>query len=97
MTVSVITLLDQIKDLEIFEAHPLYFTGGTALAYYLEHRISEDIDIIGTAPFPHRQITNTIIALGDTKLKDAKAMALRLAELFPDEYMLKFNLNGIKL
>ena len=97
MTVSVITLLDRIKDLEIFETHPLYFVGGTALAYYLEHRISEDIDIISAAPLPHRQITNTITALGGTKLKDANAMALRLAGLFPDEYMLKFDLHGIKL
>ena len=97
MTADVITLLDQLKEFEIFERYPLYFVGGTALAYYLEHRISEDIDIIGTAPLPHRQITNTIVALGGTKLKDANAMALRLAGLFPDEHMLKFNLHGIKL
>ena len=97
MTADVISLLDQLKELEIFERYPLYFVGGTALAYYLEHRISEDIDIIGTAPLPHSQIINTIIALGGTKLKDANAMALRLAGLFPDEHMLKFNLHGIKL
>ena len=48
MTADVITLLDEIKDLDIFETEPLYFVGGTALAYYLEHRISEDIDIIST-------------------------------------------------
>ncbi|WP_169745667.1 hypothetical protein [Sulfurovum lithotrophicum] len=46
---------------------------------------------------PHRHITETITALGGTKLKDANAMALRLAGLFPDEHMLKFNLHGIKL
>ncbi|MCF6206754.1 MAG: nucleotidyl transferase AbiEii/AbiGii toxin family protein [Sulfurovum sp.] len=97
MTANVITLLEQIKELDIFESHPLYFVGGTALAYYLEHRISEDIDIISATPLPHREITNTIMALGGTKLKDANAMALRLAGLFPDEYMLKFNLHGIKL
>jgi len=97
MTANVITLLERIKNLEIFETHLLYFVGGTALAYYLEHRISEDIDIIGTAPLPHSKITETITALGGTKLKDANAMALRLAGLFPDEYMLKFNLQGIKL
>ena len=97
MTANVITLLEQIKELDIFESHPLYFVGGTALTYYLEHRISEDIDIISAAPLPHRQITNAIVALGGTKLKDANAMALRLAGLFPDEHMLKFNLHGIKL
>ncbi len=97
MTANVITLLEQIKELDIFESHPLYFVGGTALAYHLGHRISEDIDIISAAPLPHHQITNTIMALGGTKLKDANALALRLAGLFPDEYMLKFNLHGIKL
>ena len=97
MTADVITLLERMKELEIFERYPLYFVGGTAFAYYREHRISEDIDIIGTAPLPHRQITSTIIALGGTKLKDANAMALRLAGLFPDEHILKFNLYGIKL
>jgi predicted nucleotidyltransferase component of viral defense system len=97
MTAKVIALLDQIKELELFEKYPLYFIGGTALAYYLKHRISEDVDIIGTAPLPHHDITKTIIALGGIKLKDANAMALRLAGLFPDEHILKFSLNGIKL
>ncbi len=97
MTADVTALLDRIKDLDIFENDPLYFVGGTALAYYLGHRISEDIDIIGSAPLPHQQITNAVIALGGTKLKDANALALRLAGLFPDEHILKFNLQGIKL
>jgi len=97
MTAEVTALLNQIKDLDIFESGPLYFVGGTALAYYLGHRISEDIDIIGSAPLPHQQITHTVIALGGTKLKDANALALRLAGLFPDEHILKFNLQGIKL
>ena len=97
MTANVIALLEEIKELNIFETYPLYFVGGTALAYYLEHRISEDIDIIGIAPLPHRQITDMILSLGGTKLKDANAMALRLAGLFPDEHLLKFTLNGIKL
>lgn len=97
MTANVIDLLEKLKDLELFETYPLYFVGGTALAYYLNHRISEDIDIIGTAPLPHLHITKTITALGGIKLKDANAMALRLAGLFPDEHMLKFNLEGIKV
>lgn len=97
MTADVIALLEQIKEIDVFETHPLYFVGGTALSYYLEHRISEDIDIIGTAPLPHKEITKAITTLGGTRLKDANAMALRLAGLFPDEHMLKFNLRGIKL
>ena len=97
MTANVITLLEQIKKLEMFETYPLYFVGGTALAYYLEHRISEDIDIISAVPLPHRRITDDITAISGTKLKDANAMALRLAGLFPDEHILKFSVHGIKL
>jgi hypothetical protein len=52
MTANVIALLDELKLQELFDRYPLYFVGGTALAYYLNHRISEDIDIIGTAPLP---------------------------------------------
>lgn len=97
MTADVISLLEKIKELEIFGDYPLYFVGGTALAYRLGHRVSEDIDIIGIAPLPHREITEAITTLGGTRLNDANAMALRLAGLIPDEYLLKFNVDGIKL
>jgi hypothetical protein len=97
MTVRVAKLLEQIKEMELFEQYPFAFVGGTALAYYLKHRISEDIDIISATPLPYRSITDATTALGGTKLNDANAMALRLAGLFPDEYMLKFDLHGVKL
>lgn len=47
MTVSVQKALDKLCNDEIFNDE-LYFSGGTALAYYLKHRISEDIDIISS-------------------------------------------------
>lgn len=43
MTVSVKQTLDKICNDNIFNDE-LYFTGGTALAFYLNHRVSEDID-----------------------------------------------------
>ena len=52
MTANVIKVLEKIKSCELFERYPLYFVGGTALAYYLEHRISEDIDIISHEVLP---------------------------------------------
>ena len=48
MTVNVKNALDKICNNEIFKDE-LYFTGGTALAFYLNHRVSEDIDIVSSA------------------------------------------------
>lgn len=63
MTANVKNALDKICNNEIFNDE-LYFTGGTALAYYLEHRISEDIDIVSSKALPHRKIIPSM-----TKLK----------------------------
>jgi hypothetical protein len=38
MTSSVIKVLDKIKNSSIFEDE-LYFVGGTALSFYINHRI----------------------------------------------------------
>ena len=45
MTSNVISALNKIKNLEVFKDE-LYFIGGTALSYFINHRISEDIDIV---------------------------------------------------
>ena len=97
MTVRVKEVLGHIKSLEIFNTTGLYFIGGTALAYYLDHRISEDIDIISTEPLAYKKIISIISSMGGEKLRDENAVALRMAGLVPDEYMLKFHLDGVKL
>ena len=97
MTAKVIEALESIKSLDMFEDLALYFIGGTALSYYLDHRISEDIDIISTEPLAYKQIISIISSIGGEKLRDENAVALRMAGLVPDEYMLKFNLDGVKL
>ncbi|MBA1420534.1 MAG: nucleotidyl transferase AbiEii/AbiGii toxin family protein [Epsilonproteobacteria bacterium] len=97
MTAKVIESLESIKSFNMFEDLALYFIGGTALSYYLNHRISEDIDIISTEPLPYKQIISIISSIGGEKLRDENAVALRMAGLVPYEYMLKFNLDGVKL
>lgn len=96
MTVSVKNALDKICNNEIFNDE-LYFTGGTALAFYLNHRISEDIDIVSAKALNHRAIIPNISVIGAKKLQDENVTALRLAGLFPDEYMIKFILDNVKL
>ena len=97
MTANVKEALEKIQSCDIFEKHPLYFVGGTALAYHLGHRVSEDIDIVSNALLPHKEIVSAISKIGGIKLRDEHASSLRIAGLFPDEYMLKFNLDGVKV
>ena len=84
MTISVKQALSKIYNSEIFDDE-LYFTGGTALAYYLNHRISEDIDIVSSKALAYKKIIPIITTLGATKLKDENITALRMAGLFPAE------------
>ena len=96
MTVNVQNVLNKINNNKIFN-DKLYFVGGTALAYYLNHRISEDIDIVSANTLKYKQIIPNIMSLGATKLQDENVSALRMAGLFPDEYMIKFVLDNVKL
>jgi len=96
MTVSVKQTLDKICNNEIFNDE-LYFTGGTALAYYLNHRVSEDIDIVSSNALPYRKIIPSMTSFGAIKLQDENVTALKMAGLFPDEYMIKFVLDNVKL
>lgn len=96
MTVNVKQALDKISNSKIFNDE-LYFAGGTALAYYLNHRVSEDIDIVSAKTLNHKVIIPNMSILGATKLQDENATALRMAGMFPDEYMIKFILDNVKL
>ena len=96
MTVNVQNVLNKINNNKIFNDE-LYFVGGTALAYYLNHRISEDIDIVSANTLKYKQIIPNIMSLGATKLQDENVSALIMAGLFPDEYMIKFVLDNVKL
>ncbi|MGE4383922.1 MAG: nucleotidyl transferase AbiEii/AbiGii toxin family protein [Arcobacter sp.] len=96
MTSSVISALNKIKELEVFKDE-LYFTGGTALSYFINHRISEDIDIVSPKLLDYRKIIPIITSIGAKKVDDENIMSLRLAGLFPDEYILKFVLDDVKI
>lgn len=96
MTVNVLRVLDKIKDSEIFN-DALFFTGGTALAYYINHRISEDIDIVSSTTLNYQKIIPIISTYKAMKIEDENSTALRMAGLFPNEYMMKFILENVKL
>jgi len=69
MTASVKSVLDQISHNEIFHDE-LYFTGGTALSFYLHHRVSEDIDIVSSKALPHKKIIPIMKKFGSIQLQD---------------------------
>ena len=96
MTSSVINVLNKIKDLDIFE-DDLYFVGGTALSYFIKHRVSEDIDIVSPKILKYKNIIPIMQDLGAKKIEDENTFSLRLAGMFPDEYILKFILDDVKI
>jgi predicted nucleotidyltransferase component of viral defense system len=96
MTSDVTAVLNTIKDLQIFDDE-LYFVGGTALSYYLNHRISEDIDIVSIKILEYKKIIPAMLSLGAKKIEDENIFALRLAGLVPDEYIIKFVIDGVKV
>lgn len=96
MTANVIEALETIKESNIFDDE-LFFVGGTALSYYINHRISEDIDIVSAKALNYKAIVPMISLLGGVKIQDENITALRMAGLFPDEYMLKFIIDNVKL
>ena len=69
MTANVKQALDKISNNEIFN-NELYFTGGTALSFYLNHRVSEDIDIVSYKLLAYKKIIPAIASLGAIKLQD---------------------------
>ncbi|PHR54515.1 MAG: hypothetical protein COA44_12845 [Arcobacter sp.] len=96
MTLAVKTALKKLASTSLFQQE-LYFIGGTALAYHLNHRISEDVDIISPITLPYKEIESAMSALGAVKQKDIHESALRMNGLNPSEYMLKFLLDDVKV
>lgn len=96
MTANVLKVLEKIKNSEVF-SDELFFVGGTALSYYLNHRISEDIDLASSTTLQHQKILPMISSFGAVKVQDENVTALRMAGLFPDEYMIKFILDNVKI
>ena len=96
MTSNVICALNKIKDLEVFD-NELYFIGGTALSYFINHRISEVIDIVSPKILNYKKIIPIMTSIGAKKVDDEHIMSLRLAGLFPNVYILKVILDDVKV
>ncbi len=98
MTNEIKELLERIKTHPIFDQHPFFFVGGTALSSYLNHRVSYDIDIASTCKLPVSQIKTFAFNLGARAIVDKNGSAFRINTGEDIEnYHLKFMVNSIKL
>lgn len=99
MTKEIKDLLEKIKDSDIFDRHPLYFIGGTALSFYLDHRISYDIDIVSRDKLPISAIKAFAFQLKARQINEhSRAAAFRINKGEDlENYHLKYMVDGIKL
>ena len=99
MTNEIKDLLAKIEHNSIFDKHPLYFIGGTALSTYLDHRISYDVDIVSTELLPIPAIKAFAFPLGSRHIPDMKRASVFKINTGKnlDNFYMKFMLDGIKL
>lgn len=99
MTNEIKELLSKIEDNSIFERHPLYFIGDTALSVYLDHRISYDVDIASVEPLPVSAIKAFTFSLKAKHIPDHKRASVFKINTGKnlDNFYMKFMVDGTKL
>lgn len=99
MTKDIKNLLEKIENNNIFERHPLYFIGGTALSTYLDHRVSYDLDFACTGELPISVIKAFAFSINGKEVMDrSKASSFRINKGEDlAHYHLKFMVDGIKM
>lgn len=75
-----------------------YFVGGTALSYYLNHRVSYDLDFMASEKLDIGALSALSVRYGAHFIPDSKTSAFRIntgADL--REFKMAFNFNGLKV
>jgi predicted nucleotidyltransferase component of viral defense system len=89
-------LLDKFSNEEIF--NNFYFVGGTAIAYYLNHRISYDLDFLSLNKLEPFKLKALSIKFNANYIPDINAAKFKIntgEEI--EKYKMMFNFNGIKV
>jgi predicted nucleotidyltransferase component of viral defense system len=98
MTPEIKEQLKDIKNNSIFGENDFYFIGGSALSFYLDHRLSYDIDIVATKKLPIEKIKSFAFGIGARAIQDRKAAQFKINSGEDiQNYHMKFMLNGVKL
>ena len=96
-------MLDKIEKLLLrFSEEDLfrefYFIGGTALSYYLNHRISYDVDLISTEKLDVDSLSGLSIKYNARYIPDKNESTFRInTGKNLREYKMAFNIDGIKV
>ena len=96
MLIDIKTLFEKFKNDNLFEN--FYFIDGTALAYYLNHRISYDIDFISKIPLNPNALKTLSIKYDANFIPDINESKFRIntgEDL--NNYKMMFNFEGIKV
>ncbi len=75
MTQAVAELLDRMDSHPIFSTYPIYFSGGTALSTYFDHRVSYDLDFVRTVNTHTVETIDDVWALREMLNAKAKEIA----------------------
>ena len=96
MLCEIESLLKKFSENALFQE--FYFIGGTALAYYLNHRISYDIDFIKPEKLDTQRLKELTILYGARYVPDPNASAFNIntGESL-EHYKMRFNFDGIKV
>lgn len=98
MTKEIKFFLENIKNHTLFDTDTLFFIGGTALSFYLNHRVSYDVDIASTSKLDISNIRSFAFSIGAREIKDKNASAFRINSGEDIEnYHLRFYCEGVKL
>ncbi len=95
MTSEILDLLKKLEDNVMFR--DFYFVGGTALSYYLNHRISYDLDFVSTVKLNSTLLKSLVIKYDAHFIPDVHASSFRInTGNRLDAYKMMFNIDGIK-
>ena len=92
-------VLNHISNHKLFELYDIRFVGGTALSYYLNHRLSEDLDFGVHGDLPKEAIIQAMLSFGATFIKSSESIiddAIDQGANIDDSY-LRFVLFTIKI
>jgi predicted nucleotidyltransferase component of viral defense system len=91
-------LLSKIKDSDLFAGNSFVFVGGTALSYYLKHRISEDLDFACTDKLPVDAIEAFARTYNGVFIKDPHASVFKIQNGEDiKRYHMRYMINGVKV
>lgn len=93
---EIICLLKKLENDSIFDE--FYFIGGTALAYYLNHRISYDLDFITLSKLKVTTLKSLVIKYDAIFVPDKEASTFKInTGNNLEEYKQTFSIDGIKV